>query len=152
MRNLVPRVGPETSSFPPSGRDAKFSGSSCHASKHSYLLSFCHIGTPEAAREINIGHLWSHHVNYTSIWNQNRNHWHHEDNIWSLMTPENVPHAYNVSKAPLSSHKVPRIMRAKAKKTPMCSASLIAIKLKGLAAPGEALKISSGNLARKPTH
>ena len=31
-------------------------------------------------------------------------------------------------------------MRAKAKKTPMCSASLIARKLKGLAAPGEALK------------
>ena len=38
------------------------------------------------------------------------------------------------------SHKVPRIMRAKAKKTPMCSVSLIAIELKGLAAPGEALK------------
>ena len=31
-------------------------------------------------------------------------------------------------------------MRAKAKKTPMCSVSLIAIELKGLAAPGEALK------------
>ena len=31
-------------------------------------------------------------------------------------------------------------MKAKAKKTPMCSVSLIAIKLKGLAAPGEALK------------
>ena len=32
-------------------------------------------------------------------------------------------------------------MRAKANKTPMCSVSLIAIELKGLAAPGEALKI-----------
>ena len=31
-------------------------------------------------------------------------------------------------------------MRAKAKKAPMCSVSLIAIKLKGVAAPGEALK------------
>ena len=31
-------------------------------------------------------------------------------------------------------------MRAKAKKAPMCSVSLIAIELKGLAAPGEALK------------
>ena len=31
-------------------------------------------------------------------------------------------------------------MRAKAEKTPMCSVSLIAIELKGLAAPGEALK------------
>ena len=31
-------------------------------------------------------------------------------------------------------------MRAKAKKTPMYSESLIAIELKGLAAPGEALK------------
>ena len=35
---------------------------------------------------------------------------------------------------------VPRIMRAKAKKTPMYSESLIVIELKGLAAPGEALK------------
>ena len=33
-------------------------------------------------------------------------------------------------------------MRAKARKSPMCSVSLIAIKLKGLAAPGEALKIT----------
>ena len=41
---------------------------------------------------------------------------------------------------PLPSHKVPRITRAKAKKAPMCSVSLIAIELKGLAAPGEALK------------
>ena len=32
-------------------------------------------------------------------------------------------------------------MRAKANKTPMCSVSLIAIELKGLAAPSEALKI-----------
>ena len=32
-------------------------------------------------------------------------------------------------------------MRAKAKKSPMCSVSLIAIELKGLAALGEALKI-----------
>ena len=31
-------------------------------------------------------------------------------------------------------------MRAKAKKTPLCPVSLIAIELKGLAAPGEALK------------
>ena len=31
-------------------------------------------------------------------------------------------------------------MRAKPKKAPMCSVSLLAIDLKGLAAPGEALK------------
>ena len=48
--------------------------------------------------------------------------------------------AYNVNKTPPPSHKVPRITRAKAKKTPMYSVSLIAIELKGLAAPGEALK------------
>ena len=41
---------------------------------------------------------------------------------------------------PPPSHKIPRTMTAKAKKTPMCSVSLIAIKLKGLVAPGEALK------------
>ena len=51
-----------------------------------------------------------------------------------------LPRANSVNKTPPPSHKVPRIMRAKAKKTPMCSASLTAIKLKGLAAPGEALK------------
>ena len=45
------------------------------------------------------------------------------------------------NKTPLPSHKVPEIMRTKAKKAPMCSVSLIAIELKGLAAPGEALKI-----------
>ena len=38
------------------------------------------------------------------------------------------------------SHKVSRTIRTKAKKAPMCSVSLIAIELKGLAAPGEALK------------
>ena len=44
---------------------------------------------------------------------------------------------------PTMSTKPPskfRIMKAKAKKTPLCPVSLIAIKLKGLAAPGEALK------------
>ena len=55
-----------------------------------------------------------------------------------------------MSTNPLSSHKVPRIMRAKAKKTPMCSASLIAIKLKGLAAPGEALKNKCRHTLRAP--
>ena len=36
-----------------------------------------------------------------------------------------------------------RVMKAKAKKTPLCPVSLIAIELKGLAAPGEALKNNS---------
>ena len=44
-------------------------------------------------------------------------------------------------------------MTAKAKKTPMCSVSLIAIKLKGLVAPGEALKniwpLAGPNIAKK---
>ena len=39
-------------------------------------------------------------------------------------------------------------MRAKAKKTPMCSVSLIAIELKGLAAPGEALKFEDYQVCR----
>ena len=47
---------------------------------------------------------------------------------------------YNVNKTPPPSHKIPRIIRTKAKETPVCSVSLIAIELKGLAAPGEALK------------
>ena len=68
MRNLVYRVGPKTPDSPPSGHGPKFWGSSCHASKHIYLLCCCHVGTPEAPQEINIGHLWSYHVSYTSIW------------------------------------------------------------------------------------
>ena len=44
------------------------------------------------------------------------------------------------NKTTLPCHKVPGIMRAKAEKAPMCSISLIAIELKGLAAPHEALK------------
>ena len=71
MRNLVYRVGPKTSDLPPAGHGAKFSGPSCHAAKHNYLLGFCLIGTPEAPQELNIGHLWSHHVSYMLIWTQN---------------------------------------------------------------------------------
>ena len=56
------------------------------------------------------------------------------------MTLKKGYHELTMSKKPHLSHKVPRIMRAKAKKAPMCSVSLIAIELKGLAAPGEALK------------
>ena len=41
-------------------------------------------------------------------------------------------------------------MRAKAKKTPMFSVILVAIRLKGLAAPGEALKNLMEQVA--PTH
>ena len=44
------------------------------------------------------------------------------------------------NKIPTPSHNVPKTMTAKAKNAPMSSASLIAIELKGLAAPGEALK------------
>ena len=39
--------------------------------KHSYLRRFRNIGTPEEPQEVDIGHLWSHHVSYTSIWNLN---------------------------------------------------------------------------------
>ena len=70
MRNLVYRVEPKTYTLPPSGHGPKFWGSNCHASKHCYLLGFCHIVTPQAPQEVNIGHLWSQHVSYTSILNQ----------------------------------------------------------------------------------
>ena len=49
-------------------------------------------------------------------------------------------HEPTVSTTLSPSHKVLRIIRAKAEKTPMCSVSLVAMELKGLAAPGEALK------------
>ena len=44
------------------------------------------------------------------------------------------------NRTPLPSHKVFRIIPGKAKKATICSMNLIAIELKGLAAPGEALK------------
>ena len=44
------------------------------------------------------------------------------------------------NKIPLPSHKVLKIMGVKSKKAPMSSVSLTAIELKGLAAPGEALR------------
>ena len=52
--------------------------------------------------------------------------------------------ACNVKKTPLPSHKVPKIMRAQAKKESMCSVRLLAIEFKGLATPGEALKSDEG--------
>ena len=69
--NLVYRVGPKTSKLPSDGRDAKFWGSNCHASKHGYFIRFCYIGTPEAPQGVNIGHLWSHQVSYIPIRTQN---------------------------------------------------------------------------------
>ena len=57
------------------------------------------------------------------------------------LKPDDAREGYH---EPTMSTKPPsksRNMRAEAKKTPMCSVSLIAIELKGLAAPGEALKI-----------
>ena len=71
MRNLVYLVGPKTPNLPSPGHGAKFLGSNCHASKHRYLLGFRHIGTPGAPKEVNIDHLWSHHVSYTLIRSQN---------------------------------------------------------------------------------
>ena len=46
---------------------------------------------------------------------------------------------HDVNKTTLPSHKVPKIMRANAKKAHICSESLIEIKLLGLAAPPKAL-------------
>ena len=51
-----------------------------------------------------------------------------------------------MSTKPLSKS---RIMRAKAKKTTLCPVSLLAIELKGLAAPGEALKNFIMGLGRR---
>ena len=45
------------------------------------------------------------------------------------------------NETPLPSDKVPRNYEDQGQEAPMCSVSLIVIELKGLAAPGEALKI-----------
>ena len=69
--DLVYRAGPKTPDLPSPGHGPEFWACNCHAAKHSYLLRFCYIGTPEAPQKVNIGHLWFHHVSYTSIWSQN---------------------------------------------------------------------------------
>ena len=68
------------------------------------------------------------------------------DPIWhdvSNLNPDDARKGYHEStmsnKTPFLSHKVPRIMGAKAKKPPMCSISLIVIELKGLVAWSEAI-------------
>ena len=89
MRNLVYRVGPKTYTLPSSGHGPKFLGSNYHASKHCYLLGFCFIGTPEAPQEVDIGHLWSYYVSYTSnLVSKLGPIWHQISSISSLMTPE----------------------------------------------------------------
>ena len=116
--------------------------------KHSYLLGFCLICTPEALQEVNIGHLGSTML-ATPLFGVK-------------IGPEVAPctqflklndarkgyHEPTMSnKIRLPTHKVPKIMRTKAKKAPMCSVSLIAKGLKGLAALGEALKNNRVNFA-----
>ena len=70
MRNLVYEVGPKTPDLPSPRHGPKVWGPNCHAARHTYLLGFCHIGTPEELQEVNIEHLGSNHVSYTSIWSQ----------------------------------------------------------------------------------
>ena len=57
-----------------------------------------------------------------------------------FLKPDDARKGYDEPTMSTKPHSKSRIMRAEAKKTPMCSINLIAIELKGLAAPGEALK------------
>ena len=139
MRNLVYRVGPKTSDLPPPERDAKFWGSNCHASKHCYLLGFCYIGTPEALQEVNIGHLWFHHVSYTSMWSQN---WTNLAPSKQYLKPDDARKGYNEPTMPTrhsSKSQGPRNHEGQDQENSML-VSLITMEVKGLAAPGEALK------------
>ena len=112
--------------------------------KHYYLLRFCHIGTPGAPQEVNIGHLGSHLVSHTSIIEFGVKISFNLAPCKQYLNPDDARKGYHEptmsNKTPRPSHKVPKIMRTKAKKAPMCSVSLIAIELKGLAAPGKAQK------------
>ena len=56
------------------------------------------------------------------------------------MTPEKITMNLKCQTTPLPCHEDASFIRAKAKYASMCSTSLIAIGLKGLAALGEALK------------
>ena len=63
------------------------------------------------------------------------------------LRPDNARKGYHEPAMSTKPPSISRIMRAKAKKTPLCPVSLIAMELKGLAAPGEALKnfVREGN-------
>ena len=128
------RVGPKTPRFPPSGDVLSILWLHCHAPKHQYLLGFCHVGTPEAPQEVNLESKLGPEVAPCT----------------QFLKPNDARKGYREptisNRTPLPSHKVPKIMRTKTKKAPMCSVSLIAIELKGLAAPGEALKIGFGSV------
>ena len=120
MRDLAYRIEPKTPNLPFAGHGAKFWGSNCHASKHTYLLSFCNIGTPEAPQEVNIGHPWSHHVSTPQFGDKigpNLGLYKH------YLKPDDARKGYH---EPTMSTKPPsksRIMRAKAKNTPVSSKS-----------------------------
>ena len=57
MRNLVYKVGPKTSLYHLRGTSSEFWWLPATVPKHYYLLRFCHIGTPEAPQDVNMGHL-----------------------------------------------------------------------------------------------
>ena len=53
------KVGPKTTTLPPSGHGRLLLASTCHAPKHPYLLGFSHIGTPGTRQEVTIDHFGS---------------------------------------------------------------------------------------------
>ena len=61
--------------FPPFWADPLNHAAPLPCAKRCHLFDISFSGTPEAPEEINdidnIGHLWSHHVSYTSTWSQN---------------------------------------------------------------------------------
>ena len=141
MRNLVYKVGPKTSDLPSAGHILSILVAPCHSAKTLLFTTFLPHWHPRSTPR---GQYWPSwvppcqlHFNSKSRLNPI---WHHMSNIWSLMTPEKATTSLKCQQMPFPSHKVPRIMGAKAKRAPVCSENLIAIKLKGLAAPGEALK------------
>ena len=135
------RVGPKTPDLPPSGHGPKFWGSNRHASKHSYLLGFCHIGTQGHPKRSALPILGR------TISATPRSGVEIRPNLApcdAYLEPgdprKKQPRTCNVNRNPNPRHKVPRIIRATAKIASMCSSSLIAIEIEGLAASGEALK------------
>ena len=108
------KVGPKTPNLPYSGHGRLLLGCTCHAPKHKFLLGFSHIGTPGTPQEVTIDHfgpIMSARPQLTL-------------RIGSNLRPCKLSLEVDVPTSNLQSearptfdvtHKVPRIMRAKAK-------------------------------------
>ena len=147
MRNLVYLVGPKMSDFPPK---------SCCLFAMCQTLLFTRFQLQWHPGSTRRDH-WQYwpplippcqlHLNLESNFHPI---WHHVSNAWSLMMPETATTSLQCQQTAPSklTYKVPRIMKAKAKETPMSSVSLninMAVELRSWRQRAKPLRIANDN-------